>query len=169
MTALGCGDATTLVAPLFLCGSPTAVLRFVVAVDIDPVERLAFRSFPHIGKEVFECLPSLADSDPSTTVSLVSVGAGFGTAVVHGDPTFPRGTECQSMCGISSCHSFLSPATAGLYESLFDVPSCDADCVSTVTSTDPMYLRFRNEIAMQDCQKVEGMSGQIDQLHGVTL
>lgn len=63
------------VAGLFSRGSPPAVAFFVVAIVVFPIERLSGRSFPHVGKEVYEGTPLLANRDAATAV--VSVTRGF--------------------------------------------------------------------------------------------
>jgi hypothetical protein len=56
------------VAGLFSAGRPLAVAFFVVAIVVFPIERLSGRPFPHVGEEVYEGKPSLANRDPAPAV-----------------------------------------------------------------------------------------------------
>src|SRR5580700_2153945 len=57
------------VAHLLLEGRPATVARFVVALVVDAVQRKVGRAFTHIGEEVLEAAPALANGDTSTAVA----------------------------------------------------------------------------------------------------
>ena len=61
----------TLVRALHERSRPTAVAWFVVAVVVYTIKRAAFGALPHVGEEVFELLPSLADRNTPTTVERI--------------------------------------------------------------------------------------------------
>src|SRR5881396_185313 len=60
--------------PLFKRRRPPAIRFLIDAVRIrKPVERLASWSLAHVGEEVHEFIPTLADCDPATAIVLVIV------------------------------------------------------------------------------------------------
>ena len=56
---------------LLLAGRPLAVVGFVVALVVDPIQALSLGSVAHILVEVLELSPPLANSNPPTTVIMV--------------------------------------------------------------------------------------------------
>jgi hypothetical protein len=61
---------------LLAARGPSAVLRLIIAVVIDPVDLvLQRRTTPHICEEVRERPPSVANLNPATAVALETVPA----------------------------------------------------------------------------------------------
>ena len=53
---------------LFFAGDPSAIVRFVIAVVVDAIERKAGWPFPHISEEVAKIQPSFANRNAAAPV-----------------------------------------------------------------------------------------------------
>lgn len=60
--------SSSLISLLFLACSPSAIRRLVVSVVIPAIKRSAIRPWPHVGFELLEAVPSLADVYTATSV-----------------------------------------------------------------------------------------------------
>src|ERR1700683_337350 len=65
------GSARAPILGLFLRRRPPTVARFVVAVVVDALDAVSIRPLAHVGEEVLEDLPALADGDAGAAVMLV--------------------------------------------------------------------------------------------------
>ena len=72
---------------LFFWCRPTAVTWFVVPVVVNSVKRPASRAIPHVCQEILELHPTLANLDPSASISTVQVVLLIAAPVFHGPPT----------------------------------------------------------------------------------
>ena len=71
---------------LFARRSPPAIARLVVAVVVDAVDGCIRWALAHVGEETGKIHPSVADRDPSTTVSVIPAILGIGATVNHSTP-----------------------------------------------------------------------------------
>jgi hypothetical protein len=85
------------VSTLFLCGSPSAIRRLVVAIHIDPIDRHAGRAFAHVGEEVPHVMPALADRDSACAVMAVTVIANVVAAAHRTLPRTVRASRAQAV------------------------------------------------------------------------
>ena len=75
------------VGALLLARRPAAVARLVVAVPIDPVDRVVEAgAWAHVGEEVFELQPPLADDYAATAVALEGRVSWVRAATAHRGP-----------------------------------------------------------------------------------
>ena len=74
---------------LLLASSPAAVAGFIVAIVVDAFEGEPARAQPHIGEEVPELQPSLADGDPAPTILGEVRGARVEAPLPHVTPDGP--------------------------------------------------------------------------------
>ena len=72
------------VVGLFRFRSPPAVVGGVPKIVVDPVNRQFWQTFAHVGEEVFESEPALADSDAASAVGFIFQVA---SSTEHGSPT----------------------------------------------------------------------------------
>ncbi len=80
-----------LIRGLFGGRSPTAIVRFVVAVVVDSIKTPPFGTEPHISEEVLERFqPTLANGNPSPAISLKEMSVWVQTTSPHADPTSIR-------------------------------------------------------------------------------
>lgn len=104
----------SLIAALLRGGRPAAVARAVAATVVDAVKRvLSRRALAHVGQEVLEHTPTLADSNASAAV-VVPVGiVGVRAALPHSDPRNVSGRPSESMPLHSiGCVAGKAPATS---------------------------------------------------------
>lgn len=76
------GDVGT-VAGLLEWGGPPTIAGLVVSGVVDTIDARAFWRGTHIGKEILELLPALANSDSPATVARVIVAAWILAALPH--------------------------------------------------------------------------------------
>ena len=67
------------------CG-PAAVFRFIVAVRVYAIQRLAIFWKSNVIQKVFKALPAGADANPTTAIVLIPSGFRFGTSHFHAHP-----------------------------------------------------------------------------------
>lgn len=76
----------SLIVGLFYISSPSAILRGIRTVIVDPINRLAFWPIPHVGVKIFKALPSFANCDAPAAVAVVRPRGFAQTPFAH---TFP--------------------------------------------------------------------------------
>ncbi len=77
---------------------PTTIVWFIIPVVIDPVDRISFgRALSHIGKEVLELLPSLADLDASISIPMILCVIWIRAPIFHLGPDIPFSCATLSM------------------------------------------------------------------------
>jgi hypothetical protein len=79
----GSGAARSAVRCLLLRGRPSAVVRLVVTVVVDAVERVAGRAFTHISEERLEAVPARADGDATSAPLRVACMVRITASVAH--------------------------------------------------------------------------------------
>src|SRR5688572_6652347 len=97
-----------MVLPVPLLGllvGPAAVARLVVAVHVEPVERV-FRRRPrtHVLQERFERIPPLADADAPAAVVLVTRVVRVLAALPHVMPGVVFGRVCSAVPDVCPAH-----------------------------------------------------------------
>ena len=81
-----CYSAASVARLLFMRG-PAAVLRLIVAVVVDSIERVSLRwSRSHVVHEHGEVFPRRTDADATGTVSVIEAVEHVGASGVHGSP-----------------------------------------------------------------------------------
>lgn len=78
-----------LVSVLLLRRRPAAILRRVVAIAVQPVQRVARRPLAHVGKEVLKGSPAVADADSTPAISRVAIAPRPRAAINHRSPRRP--------------------------------------------------------------------------------
>src|SRR6478736_6735859 len=132
-------------AVLFRC-NPSAIARLVIAVVVDAVNLLAFRHFPHIGKEVVEQLPPLTDLDTPPAVVLVLLGLWVHapTAYVGPDAIHARLAACLCMTVAQSwrlrLHLILVEAATALGSTRAQRIASDGCDSSTIATALPIRM-----------------------------
>lgn len=77
---------SALISLLLLARSPTAVLRGIIFIVINPVKRGFWRGWPHVSNKIAIVSPSAADSDAPRAVILKSVHPRVVAAAKHMKP-----------------------------------------------------------------------------------
>lgn len=89
------------IALLFSPTRPSAIFWAVVSVWINSVNRITVWARTHVVQEVLKRIPSLANSDPSTTVRIVVGKLGIIAAASHSKPhpvkRVPFATSCVTV------------------------------------------------------------------------
>lgn len=81
-------DPLASIERLFGLRSPTAVLRRIVAVIVNPINRVACCwSSPHVFSKVFKSVPPLTNPNTPTTVVMINLVPGVIASVSHTLPT----------------------------------------------------------------------------------
>ena len=78
--------AGMLIVALLFRGGPTAIARLVISIIIDAVD-LSFWPISHIGQEVVETAPALANGDPPPSIPEIILYVRIETAVQHCSPS----------------------------------------------------------------------------------
>jgi hypothetical protein len=76
---------------------PPTVTGLVVAVVVDAIDGAAVGSLAHVGEEVGEGVPALADGDPSSAVVGPVLASGVVAALEHGLPDSVAASALASM------------------------------------------------------------------------
>src|SRR5262249_47475632 len=153
-------------------GRPAAIARFVIAVVIDAIDGQARRWIAHIGVEVFEATPSLADGDAAASVIVVAWIVRIQTAVEHICPA----TESASLrhtvhAALSHLLSQLLPSTS---PALGCVTRAQTACGNemfgaAVTTTKPKNMDCPPSVAhtlrvdREHPPAAEALSGEVDE------
>lgn len=92
------------VALLLAISSPSAISRFVVPIVVDTVNRdtVSFGFGSHVGDEVLKHLPTVTDSDASTSVVFPISSSGVGTSIPHIRPASVFNESFSPMPGSGS-------------------------------------------------------------------
>jgi hypothetical protein len=69
---------------LLLLRTPATITRCVVAIIVSPFELFALRLLSHVGEEVLELEPALADLDAASTVVVIGGLSGVQATPFHG-------------------------------------------------------------------------------------
>lgn len=77
--------------------SPSAVCFAVLSAVVAPIQRLAARPPPHVGKEPIERTPFIAEGDTATAVSWVRRVARIRASLLHTLPCFVRRRICVAV------------------------------------------------------------------------
>ena len=71
---------------LLNCG-PSDITRFVISIFVRiPIQRMTFRTWPHILKEILKGQPSITNTNPTTTVFMVTMILWITTTLPHITP-----------------------------------------------------------------------------------
>lgn len=153
---------TTLIAGLLVVGGPSAIAWFVALVVVDAIDRCFGWPCTHIGQEVREIQPALADGNPAATISSVRgirrVSASLKNPhpddVFGGPALVPRGPVSD---GCASTEAAATGDIAGL-----QVLDRGQDYLAAKTSALPDDRRPAAAISWSDgCQCSETVAGEI--------
>lgn len=116
LAIVGQMDVLTHVPHLFGWSRPTTVLGAVRPVIVDSVNAVALRrARPHVGVEVIEGLPALADGDPTSTITWKVSHLRVLAPSLHVDPDSVFRTAGQSVlrgyAATSLCHQLKAQAS----------------------------------------------------------
>lgn len=76
---------STIVILLYVC-SPATILGGIAQIIVDSFKCFAGRAFTHVRKEVFECVPSLANGNATPSVAWVSAVRRVQASTPHPSP-----------------------------------------------------------------------------------
>lgn len=94
------------IAALLLTCCPSAVFGAVIPVVIDSVDLVIGAGDSHIGNEVLELSPAIANGYPASTVAIEVGGSRSRAAINHSSPDYVRASAAHSV--------FITNATARL-------------------------------------------------------
>src|SRR6185437_14179024 len=114
-----------------------AIARFVVAVDIDAVERPKRRRVAHVGDEILEAEPAFADANAASAVPNKGRIIWIETPLKHIAPA-PIDARRPAASGVTVRHQMVAlqaPVTAG--KSAAQMGSVDDALATTIADADP--------------------------------
>jgi len=130
-------------------GTPSAIFRAVVAIDIDAIKRMLVRwSKAHIVQEIHKRFaPTITDLDTATTVSLVSCGVVIFASRTHVTPSDVFASLRKTVGQIHVADVFYPNAAARSGFTVSEV-ACSGECrTSTFAFTQPSEpVTFRRQI-----------------------
>jgi hypothetical protein len=102
------------VSGLFRGGRPATVARFVITIIVDAIKRHVRRRIAHVGIEIFEGLPPIADTNPSAAVSVIRRFCGVLASLLHAAPhVVNRRVSFAVRCVAAGGDQFHLQASAG--------------------------------------------------------
>lgn len=137
------------VVGLLLGGSPSAIGRFIVPIVVNAVDAQPVRALAHIGKEVPEGAPSLADRDTTSAVEMIVPRVGVSAAAEYRGPALVC-TARAPLLGVSVDAVCITDASA----------SIGGRCVPGQASADRGALLRRQGSARQTCSHLGDRFGR---------
>lgn len=163
----------SLVPGLLFVRCPMAITRFIIAVAVNPVKRLALWLFAHIGKEISKGKP--VGINRYTSAAIVGIVAMLGIRA-SSDHTRPAMVSWRnSVCGMAVfCASLYShggsKATTRLRVALSKLRATYNTLITTVATAKPTGLPLATILsASQDGPTVEFLSGNINHSHNTII
>ena len=144
------------VSGLLLPRRPAPVPRFVVSVVVWEAINRVFRRWarPHVGEEVLEGIPAIADGDVASAVDVVVSGFGIGASLPHGCPGRVLGSPVSTAsCTVSRSHFFRRVATETAAAFDFAANQAGGRCdrgLSAITEATPCRLSRTASRIFQD-------------------
>jgi hypothetical protein len=132
-TVDGKNTAASLISALLCCGSPSAILRLVVAVIVFAFKPKSVWLLPHIREEIIKQPPSFTNSDPSPTIIFEGPAFGIVTPLEHVLPSRESWRTMALSC--VSVSNFPGEATARTCVSDFEFCKADTQFSSAFTFT----------------------------------
>ncbi len=90
---------------LLLPSSPTAVPRFVIALVVDPIQRQAVRTRPHVCEKVLEAVPATANGDPAPAISCPVGARRIRAPAQHALPGVIRASAAACCLSVAARHT----------------------------------------------------------------
>jgi hypothetical protein len=158
-------DVSARIVMLSLSISPAAVFRGVVAIVVDPIQRLTGRALAHVFKECRVIVPPITYFDAATTVPVV-FGLGFAEASIphtHPDPVGER----RFLSSLSDAVlGWYFPAPTGLRVSVSKRMRGYLRLFSAVTQTVPIPTVFPAMGKRQNCKFSKSLTGKVGENAG---
>lgn len=166
----GCHSPASIVG-LLLARGPSAISRFVIAIIVDAINRVK-RGWPFAnisGKYLKTVIPSLADTDPSTTVSRIAFVIFALASIFHASPNQieTRTGFAVTLTRISKFfHVVLTETTAAFGWLMLPSqrPRANLSFVSTGTFAVPPCSRFSVWYATNNYKPSKFLSNQINKI-----
>jgi hypothetical protein len=111
-----------------------------MTIAIDAIKTASLWSIAHIGVEILELTPSLADNDASSTVILKGSLSRILAATQHGTPDAVRGAIGLAMSSASSRGKLDVEATATLRPTKPQVVTENGGFICAITTTQPLPM-----------------------------
>jgi len=147
-------NIATVVSGLLLCGTPLAVFLLIVAVVVFSVELQAFFiALGHVGYEVVDIKPSVANLYAATAVAMVSLVFWICAAPNHGAPDSKKRMVPRAMF----CDGLFTKAPATLRSAISECVASDVARRTTARTLDLGKKRF-NTLFLEDAKN--GVSGK---------
>lgn len=168
-TVIGNFDRVHTIIHLLKSGRPSAILRRVITVAIDSIDRLSRRTLAHVGKEILKYVPALTHIDPTSSVARIFLVANIIAASPHRIPA-SIGTGAASpltvpVSGVGNSNEIVSLASARCRASVFQCTNRYLRKGSTFTKAFPNG-RFRFSCGVTDTpnssEKIEGLACDIE-------
>lgn len=150
---------------------PSTISRLVISFVVDPVYLAFRRLLSHVRQKVFKTIPSFADSDSSTSISVKCFVLRISTSVLHYRPTSPcwryLGLLRMTVDKVCSVSRFFVKTTAGFGVSTGYFPLVDLNLVSAVTAAEHIRIGISRWFSScwslsNNCKKSEFLSKDID-------
>jgi hypothetical protein len=129
------------IGALFSRGGPPAVFRAVVAVWVDPVQRVTKRFFSHVFREILGISPSLANIDTSASVQRKIFVLGIPTSSNHPFPYLKGRMPTHSVCITNGRKALFKQAPTGLNAFIFQAGRPRIFVITTITQARPYDSR----------------------------
>lgn len=158
-------DVVRLVSRLLACGCPSAILRLIPAIIIDPVDRHSFRGFSHICKKIGKDGPTIAHSHASTAVPSIVGRVRIGAPLQHGVPDL-ESARCRLPVSASGLACLLClKASTGLRKTFPQAVSNNLFGGAAIASTLPKALALSSASATDDRKASESSSRKVYCFH----
>lgn len=148
---------------------PTAIRRLVVAVNVISLKAMIWSRFrPHVGKEIGEAVPSLADLNTSAAVILERFIGLLRTALSHSHPRIMLWSSGQAMSPSSRAGLLVSETAARVSVTGPNVWATESNLCPAVAFEPPKQTTARRQICRLDPnQSSKSSAGHVRALHSM--
>lgn len=149
---------------LLNCGRhPSAILGAIRAVDVDAIQRMTDWARAHVGQEVIEQRPSLANSDTSPTVQMEFPVTRVGASLNHASPGIALRRIRHHVAPVSRTNKLALPAATRARITGHKISADDRNFGSAFALTQPDGLACRRpSISCHGSQSAKASTRQVE-------
>ena len=140
---------------LLLASSPFAILFEITEIVIYSFESQVFWTFAHIGEEIGEVMPVIANSYATASITLITFIIFIVTSFFHIAPNAVRSCFMQAMSSAVSITNASAPTRFGI--SRFEIRNFSFNLIAAITLTKPMNFisaATSENALITDCYKL---------------
>mgnify|MGYP000468100555 CR=1 FL=1 len=168
-------DIVPLISGLNISCGPSAVVRPVISIVVDPVYGQRVRvpiGYSPIAERLIAISPRCVNSDAATSIVHPSEVVRVGASVQHTAPNSEKPCAAFAVLGKSSFRNVAAVAPARLCAPFSEFLPVDDGLVSALTNTSPCNISFaRTASPIYCCQSAKHHSSQVDKvsIHSMIL